>query len=67
MMENKSTVYKREFNKETYDRIAVTVPKGQKAMIDTYAKSIGKSVNGLINDMLREALGKTIDEWRGGK
>ena len=47
-----------------YDRIQLVVPKGRKADIDTYAKSRGESVNGLMNTFLRDALGMTEEEWK---
>lgn len=32
-----------------YDRVNLTVPKGQKEVIQTHAESRGESVNGFIN------------------
>ena len=34
-----ATKYKNDFQKEKYDRIIVNVPKGQKEIIDSYAKT----------------------------
>ena len=47
-----------------YDRIQLVVPKGRKTDIDEYAKEQGESVNGLMNSLLREALGMSEDEWK---
>lgn len=47
-----------------YDRIQLVVPKGRKTDIDEYAKAQGESVNGLMNSLLREALGMSEDEWK---
>ena len=47
-----------------YDRIQLVVPKGRKNDIDEYAKSQGESVNGLMNNLLREALGMSEEEWK---
>lgn len=58
------TDYKRQFNDMAYDRISVTVPKGQKKAIEAYTVSHGKSINGLINELLRDILGLTDDEWK---
>ena len=52
-MANKSTDYKRRFNAENYDRIEITVPKGQKAVIDTVAKSQGESINGYVKKAVK--------------
>ena len=47
-----------------YDRIQLVVPKGRKNDIDEYAKSQGESVNGLMNNLLRSALGMSEEEWK---
>lgn len=47
-----------------YDRIQLVVPKGRKADIDAHAKEQGESVNGLMNELLRETLGMTEEEWK---
>lgn len=40
--------YNNKFNKETYDRINLTVPKGKKEVIQSAAQLTGESVNGFI-------------------
>lgn len=47
-----------------YDRINLTVPKGQKAAVDAHAKSKGMSTNALLNELLRAELGVSGDDWR---
>jgi len=59
-----STAVKRRYNEKAYDRLAITIPKGQKAMVEAYAQSKGLSVNGLINALLREALTLSEDAWK---
>lgn len=58
--ENKTfdaTKYKNDFQKEKYDRIIVNVPKGQKAIIDEYAKNNGyKSLNAFVTDAINEKM-----------
>lgn len=44
------------YNKKAYDRIEIVVKKGRKEKIKAFARSHGKSVNGLINDLLAEAM-----------
>lgn len=58
------TNYKKEFNKLAYDRIEITVPKGQKRAVEAHAKSKGESINGLVNGLLRADMGLSEDEWK---
>lgn len=41
---------------KAYDRINLTVPKGDKDRIKAYADSVGESVNGLINRAIWELI-----------
>ena len=43
-----SSAVKNRYNKKAYDRINLTVPKGQKEVIKAHAESKGESVNGFI-------------------
>lgn len=47
---------KAKYNAKTYDRINIAVPKGRKAELQALAKAQGKSVNGLLNDLIDQAL-----------
>ena len=47
-----------------YDEIKIRVPKGRKADIDAYAKTLNESINGLMNGLLRDALGMNEVEWK---
>ena len=40
--------YNNEFNKKAYDRINLTIPKGQKEVIQAAAAAQGESVNAYI-------------------
>lgn len=44
--------YNNQFNAQAYDRINLTVPKGEKERIQAAAKKSGESVNALINRVL---------------
>ena len=44
---------------KAYDRINLTVPKGQKDIIKAHAESQGKSVNSYINDLIDADMKKT--------
>ncbi len=51
---DKSTAikYNNEFNKQAYDRINLTVPKGKKEIIQRMAQLKGESVNAFINRLI---------------
>lgn len=44
--------YNNAFNAKAYDRINLTIPKGEKERIKAAADKNGESVNGLINRIL---------------
>lgn len=46
--------YKRDFDKNRYDRIEVKVPKGMKEIIKTLAGERGMSVNAYLQDLVRK-------------
>lgn len=46
--------YNNAFNAKAYDRINLTIPKGEKERIKAAADKNGESVNGLINRVLFE-------------
>ena len=54
----------RKYNEKAYDRLAITIPKGKKSTVEEYAKSKGESVNGLVNSLLRAAIGLSEEEWK---
>jgi len=59
------TDQKRAFNEKAYDRLAITIPKGQKAAVEDHAAGRGFSVNGLVNYLLRVDMGiSTEEEWK---
>lgn len=63
MSKSNDTKYKNDFQKEKYDRIIVTVNKGEKDAIEEYRKSKGyKSLNNYITDLIRTDMknGKNI-------
>lgn len=43
-----------DYIQRTYDRINLTVPKGEKDKIKAHAESKGESVNGYINRLIAE-------------
>ena len=59
-----SSAVKNRYNAKAYDQLPIRVPKGRKAAIDAYAKERGESVNGLVNNVLRELLGMSEEDWK---
>lgn len=51
-----------KWNSKAYDRINLTVPKGQKEEIKTHAESMGESVNGFINRAINQTIAKDKGE-----
>lgn len=47
-----------------YDRINVTIPKGQKQAVEAHAQGKGQSVNGYVNGLIRADMGLTEEEWK---
>ena len=45
-----------KYVKKNYDRINVTMPKGQKEVIRAHAEARGESVNGFINRAIEETM-----------
>ena len=58
---NKQTAYKQAFNEKAYDRLAITIPKGQKATVQAAAEREGESINGYTNKALLARMG--LVEW----
>ena len=50
--------YNNDFNKKTYDRINLTLPKGYKARLQELAAHHGQSVNGYLKTLIDEAMEK---------
>ena len=63
-MPKKQTEWTRAYNEKAYDRLAITIPKGQKQAVEAHASSKGQSVNGYVNGLIRADMGLTEDEWK---
>jgi len=48
--------YNNNYNREAYDRINLTVPKGQKEIIQAAARQHGESVNSFIWGLIKAEL-----------
>lgn len=64
MTPNKTTAYKQKFNEQAYDRLAITIPKGQKATVQAAADAAGESINQYTNKAILARMGRT--EWPEG-
>lgn len=53
-----SAAVKNRWNEKAYDRITLTVPKGEKEVIRAHAEANGESVNGYINRLIAEDMKK---------
>ena len=63
-MPKKQTEWTRAYNEKAYDRLAVTIPKGRKAMVEEHAQRKGLSINGLVNALLRTELDLAEEDWK---
>lgn len=52
----RKTAYQNEFIKQAYDRINLTVPKGEKETIQEAAQEQGQSVNAYIYEAVRRRM-----------
>lgn len=51
-----STRAKNKYNAANYERIALVVPKGAKAVIKEHAENHGESINGFVNRAINETM-----------
>ena len=63
-MSKPTNAVKDRWNAKAYDDLRVRIPKGRKADIEAYAKAKDESINGLINNFLRDSPGMTEAEWK---
>ena len=63
-MAKTSSAAKNRYAAKAYDSLRVIVPKGRKVEVQAYAGARGESVNGLVNDLLRSAMGLSEEEWK---
>lgn len=63
-MPKKQTEWSRNYNERAYDRLAITIPKGQKSAVEVAAARRGISINALVNALLMSETGQTEEEWK---
>lgn len=59
-MAERKAKWQNDYILRTYDRINLTVAKGDKEKIKAHAESKGESVNGYINRLIREDMEKDL-------
>lgn len=52
---------KNKYNAKKYDSLRIVVKKGNKAIISNYAENKGKSINGLVNELLEAEIPQLKD------
>ncbi len=60
-MAKTSAAVKNRYAAKAYDSLRIIVPKGQKAIVEAHAKSMGESINGMVNRAILADMGLT--EW----
>lgn len=55
-MAERKAKWQNDYIAKTYDRVNLTVPKGQKETIKAHAEARGESVNGFINRAITETM-----------
>lgn len=55
---NSQTRAKNKYNSKNYDSLRIIVKKGGKAIIKQYTDKEGKSINGLVNELLEAEIPK---------
>lgn len=55
-MSKTSTASKNKYNVKSYEKLYVFVKRGQKEIIKARAESVGLSVNGYVNEIIRKDL-----------
>lgn len=62
-----SSAVKNRWNDKAYDRINLTVPKGQKAVIQEHAEARGEKVNTFIQRAIKETMESDNKNTGGGQ
>ena len=60
-----SSAVKQRYNEKAYDRLAITIPKGQKSTLQAAAEREGESLNSYTNKALLARMG--LAAWPGAK
>lgn len=61
-MAKTSSTAKNRYIEKNYDRINLTMPKGEKEVVTAHAAKKGESVNGFINRAIKETIAREVDQ-----
>ena len=64
---NAQTRAKNKYNAKNYDDLRIIVKKGGKDIIRAYTDSKGKTINGLVNELLEDEIPALKELTSGGK
>lgn len=59
---NSATRAKNKYAKNNYDDLRIQVKKGKKSIISDHAQKKGKSINGLVNELLEQEIPELREE-----
>ena len=62
VVDSTSSASKNKYNAKAYDRINLTVPKGQKEKLSAHAEARGESLNGFIKRAIEETIKRDTTE-----
>ena len=53
---------KQRYNEKAYDKIYITVPKGEKEQIQAHAQAMGESANAFIKRAIEETMARDVKQ-----
>ena len=59
-----SSQVKRKYNEKAYDRIFLSVKKGEKDAVKAYANQVGESLNEFINEAISDRISRLRNEGK---
>ena len=62
-MAERKAKWQNDYIARTYDRVNLTLPKGDKERIESHAAGTGESVNAFIRRAINEAMQRTVSEY----
>lgn len=53
-----------KYVKENYTKLNIKIPKAQGDNVKAYAKAKWKSVNAMVNELIRREMGVSVEDWK---
>ena len=63
-MSKTSAAVKNRYAAKVYDRLNIVIPRGRLEDLKRYCESTGDTINGLVNELLRDRLGMDPEQWK---